>query len=83
MSRCRDTGVLQDVEEQEEVTGSLLGEGDQVSSPEEEDGEEDSYPPLLAVPRVSQRLHSTLYCIDLSIQQVDLLIQLKKQNPRV
>ncbi|XP_037534347.1 multidrug resistance-associated protein 5-like [Nematolebias whitei] len=71
--KCRDTGVLQDVEEQEEVTGSLLGGRDQVSSPEEEHGEEDSCPPLLDVPRVSQRLHCTLYCIDLSIQQGKLL----------
>ncbi|XP_037835575.1 multidrug resistance-associated protein 5 [Kryptolebias marmoratus] len=70
--KCRDTGVLQDDEEQEEVTGSLLGGGDHVSSPEEEEGE-DSCPPLLAVPPISQRLQSTLHCIDLSVQQGKLL----------
>uniref|UniRef100_A0A3Q2ZWQ2 ATP-binding cassette, sub-family C (CFTR/MRP), member 5 n=1 Tax=Kryptolebias marmoratus TaxID=37003 RepID=A0A3Q2ZWQ2_KRYMA len=70
--RDKDTGVLQDDEEQEEVTGSLLGGGDHVSSPEEEEGE-DSCPPLLAVPPISQRLQSTLHCIDLSVQQGKLL----------
>lgn len=70
MSRCRDADVLQDREEKEEVTGSLLG-GDTDSSPEEEDGdEEDSCPPLLAVPHPSQRPQSTLHCITLNVQQV-------------
>lgn len=70
MSRCRDPGVLQDREDKEEVTGSLLG-GDADSSPEEEDGdEEDSCPPRLAVPRPSQRPQSTLHCITLNVQQV-------------
>lgn len=65
------------------MTGSLLGGADRVLSPEEEDGEDNSCPPLLAVPPVSQRLQSTLHCIDLSVQQVDPLIQSKDQNPRV
>uniref|UniRef100_A0A3B5MAS9 ATP-binding cassette sub-family C member 5 n=1 Tax=Xiphophorus couchianus TaxID=32473 RepID=A0A3B5MAS9_9TELE len=52
------------------VTGSLLG-GDADSSPEEEDrDEEDSCPPLLAVPHPSQRPQSTLHCITLNVQQV-------------
>ncbi|XP_013884203.1 ATP-binding cassette sub-family C member 5 [Austrofundulus limnaeus] len=71
--KCRDAGVLQDEEEQEEVTGSLLGGAEQVFSPEEEDVEENSCPPLLAVPPVSQHLQSTLHCIDLSVQQGKLL----------
>ncbi|XP_032446805.1 ATP-binding cassette sub-family C member 5 isoform X1 [Xiphophorus hellerii] len=71
--KCRDAGVLQDREEKEEVTGSLLG-GDADSSPEEEDGdEEDSCPPLLAVPHPSQRPQSTLHCITLNVQQGQLL----------
>uniref|UniRef100_A0A3B5LY31 ATP-binding cassette sub-family C member 5 n=1 Tax=Xiphophorus couchianus TaxID=32473 RepID=A0A3B5LY31_9TELE len=54
----------------EGVTGSLLG-GDADSSPEEEDrDEEDSCPPLLAVPHPSQRPQSTLHCITLNVQQV-------------
>ncbi|XP_054884689.1 multidrug resistance-associated protein 5 [Poeciliopsis prolifica] len=71
--KCRDAGVLQDRQEKEEVTGSLLG-GDADSSPEEEDGdEEDGCPPLLAVPRPSQRPQSTLHCITLNVQQGQLL----------
>ncbi|XP_043975832.1 multidrug resistance-associated protein 5 isoform X1 [Gambusia affinis] len=71
--KCRDPGVLQDREDKEEVTGSLLG-GDADSSPEEEDGdEEDSCPPRLAVPRPSQRPQSTLHCITLNVQQGQLL----------
>ncbi|XP_014836524.1 PREDICTED: multidrug resistance-associated protein 5 [Poecilia mexicana] len=70
--KCRDAGVLQDKEEKEEVTGSLLG-GDADSSPEEEDGDEDSCPPLLAAPHPSQRPQSTLHCITLNVQQGQLL----------
>uniref|UniRef100_A0A3Q3K208 ATP-binding cassette sub-family C member 5 n=1 Tax=Monopterus albus TaxID=43700 RepID=A0A3Q3K208_MONAL len=76
--RCRDRAAAlqeEEEEEQEEVTGSLLRRGrDVASSPEEqEDGEDETCPPLLSVPPVSPRLQSTLHCISLSIQQGKLV----------
>ncbi|XP_044059122.1 multidrug resistance-associated protein 5 isoform X3 [Siniperca chuatsi] len=70
--KCRDRVVLQEGEE--EVTGSLLrGGGDVASSPEEEDRGEEACPPVLPVPPVSQRLQSTLHCINLSVEQGKLV----------
>lgn len=78
--RCRDRSALQEEEEQdeEEVTGSLL-RGHVASS----QGEEEARPPLLPV---SQRLQSTLHCINLSVRQVGgsretVLQQLSQQIP--
>lgn len=70
LSRCRDSAVIQEQDE-EEVKDSLLrgGEGGEERSPEEEeDGE--ACPPLLPTPSIPQRLQSTLHNINLSIQQV-------------
>ncbi|XP_059187616.1 multidrug resistance-associated protein 5 [Centropristis striata] len=60
--RCRDREELQ---EEEEVTHSLLTGRGGASHPEEE-----ACPPLLPVP---QRLQSTLHCINLQVQQGTLL----------
>lgn len=70
VSRCRDSAVIQEQDE-EEVKDSLLRgrEGGEERSPEEEeDGE--ACPPLLPTPSIPQRLQSTLHNINLSIQQV-------------
>ncbi|KAM9359680.1 ATP-binding cassette sub-family C member 5 [Symphorus nematophorus] len=78
--RCGNQVVLQEEEEEqeEEATDSLLrgerGHHVSLSPEEEEEGEEDACPPLLSVPTVSsQRLLSTLHCINLSVQQGKLL----------
>lgn len=65
---CADRDVVQEDEElDEEVTGSLLrGEG----QGQEDEGQEDSCPPLLLVSPVPQRPQSSLHCINLSVQQV-------------
>uniref|UniRef100_A0A3B3DPP9 ATP-binding cassette sub-family C member 5 n=1 Tax=Oryzias melastigma TaxID=30732 RepID=A0A3B3DPP9_ORYME len=70
--RSRDTGDLQEEEEEEEVTGSLLKGPDLPSSLEEEE-EEDACPPLLPGPPRPQRLQSTLHCINLRVRQGELL----------
>ncbi|XP_056140090.1 multidrug resistance-associated protein 5 isoform X2 [Lampris incognitus] len=62
--KCADRRVLQ-----EEVRGSLLCGGDLASDPEEEEEEESPHLPPLPVPR----LHSTLHCINLTIQQGKLV----------
>lgn len=70
VSRCRDSAVIQEQDE-EEVKDSLLRgrEGGEERSPEEEeDGE--ACPPLLPTPSIPQRLQNTLHNINLSIQQV-------------
>lgn len=74
--RSRDTGDLQEEEEEEEVTGSLLKGPDLPSSLEEEE-EEDACPPLLPGPPRPQRLQSTLHCINLRVRQVDQLSELQ------
>ncbi|XP_075997924.1 ATP-binding cassette sub-family C member 5 [Genypterus blacodes] len=45
------------------------GGGDTACTPEEEDEDEQMCPPLLLVNPVPQRLHSTLHCITLKVQQ--------------
>lgn len=73
VSRCRDSAVIQEQDE-EEVKDSLLRgrEGGEERSPEEEEEEEDgeACPPLLPTPSIPQRLQSTLHNINLTIQQV-------------
>ncbi|XP_041850293.1 multidrug resistance-associated protein 5 isoform X2 [Melanotaenia boesemani] len=68
--KCRDPGVLQEA-------GSLLSGRSTASTPEEEEGDEegdeDTCPPLLAVPAPPLRLQRTLHCINLNIQQGKLL----------
>ncbi|XP_039632895.1 multidrug resistance-associated protein 5-like, partial [Perca fluviatilis] len=60
--KCRERAVLQ---EEEEVSGSLLTGRGGASGPEEEEGN--------TAPPPSQRLQSTLHCITLSIQQGKLV----------
>ncbi|XP_078785939.1 ATP-binding cassette sub-family C member 5 isoform X1 [Oryzias latipes] len=69
--RSRATGDLQEEDEEEEVTGSLLTGADLSCSPEEE--EEDACPPLLPGPPRPQRLQSTLQSINLRVKQGELL----------